>query len=75
MHAALSSRERVRTAIARSVPDRAPVVDSPWSATVRRWEAEGLPVGKSPADHSIPKDVSFRKYSFVMDCVRRYGAY
>jgi uroporphyrinogen decarboxylase len=27
------------------------------------------------SDHSIPKDVSFRKYSFVMDCVRRYGAY
>jgi len=26
-------------------------------------------------DHSIPRDVSFRKYSFVMDCVRRYGAY
>jgi uroporphyrinogen decarboxylase len=27
------------------------------------------------SDHSIPNDVSFRKYSFVMDCVRRYGAY
>jgi uroporphyrinogen decarboxylase len=27
------------------------------------------------SDHSIPKDVSFRKYSFVMECVRRYGKY
>jgi uroporphyrinogen decarboxylase len=27
------------------------------------------------SDHSIPKDVSFRKYSFVMECVRRYGGY
>jgi len=26
------------------------------------------------SDHSIPTDVSFRKYTFVMDCVRRYGA-
>jgi hypothetical protein len=27
------------------------------------------------SDHSIPKDVSFAKYTFVMDCVRRYGVY
>jgi uroporphyrinogen decarboxylase len=62
----MSSRERVQTAIARRVPDRVPIQDSPWSATVRRWEDEGLPLGKSPADHfgyeivSIHADLSPR---------------
>jgi uroporphyrinogen decarboxylase len=51
MENAMSSQERVRTAIARKVPDRVPIQDSPWSATVRRWEGEGLPAGKNPADH------------------------
>jgi uroporphyrinogen decarboxylase len=51
MTSAMSSQERVRTAIARKVPDRVPIQDGPWSATVRRWEAEGLPLGKSPAEH------------------------
>jgi uroporphyrinogen decarboxylase len=46
----MTSQERVRTAIARKVPDRVPIMDGPWSATVRRWESEGLPEGKSPAD-------------------------
>lgn len=27
------------------------------------------------SDHSIPMDVSLRKYQFVMECVRRYGTY
>ena len=27
------------------------------------------------SDHSIPDDVSFRKYQFVMECVRKYGEY
>jgi uroporphyrinogen decarboxylase len=27
------------------------------------------------SDHSIPVDVSFKKYCFVMDCVKRYGKY
>ena len=47
----MTSQERVRTAIARKVPDRVPVMDGPWGATIRRWEDEGLPRGKSPADH------------------------
>jgi uroporphyrinogen decarboxylase len=50
MNPGMSSQERVRTAIARGVPDRVPVQDDPWAATVRRWEGEGLPVGKRPAD-------------------------
>jgi uroporphyrinogen decarboxylase len=47
----MTSQQRVRTAIARQVPDRVPIMDGPWGATVRRWESEGLPRGKSPADH------------------------
>ena len=27
------------------------------------------------SDHSIPKDVSFQRYSFVMQCVKEYGRY
>ena len=27
------------------------------------------------SDHSIPKDVSFEKYKFVIECVRKYGSY
>jgi uroporphyrinogen decarboxylase len=62
----MSSQERVRTAISRKVPDRVPIQDGPWSATVRRWEDEGLPQGRSPADHfgyeivSIGADLSPR---------------
>jgi uroporphyrinogen decarboxylase len=47
----MTSQERVRTAIARKVPDRVPIQDGPWSATVRRWESEGLPLGTLPADY------------------------
>jgi uroporphyrinogen decarboxylase len=46
----MSSRERVRTAISRKVPDRVPIHDSPWQATVKRWRDEGLPEGTTPQD-------------------------
>jgi hypothetical protein len=45
MKTAMTPQERVRTAIARKVPDRVPIMDGPWWATVRRWEREGLPEG------------------------------
>jgi len=51
MKAEMTSQERVRTAIARKVPDRVPVQDGPWGATVERWHTEGLPPGKSPAEY------------------------
>jgi uroporphyrinogen decarboxylase len=47
----MTSQERVRTAISRKQPDRVPVMDGPWGATVRRWEDEGLPRGADPADY------------------------
>lgn len=47
----MSSQERVRIAISRQEPDRVPIQDGPWGATVKRWESEGLPEHRSPADH------------------------
>lgn len=47
----MTSRERVRTAIERGVPDRLPKCDSYWAATLRRWEQEGMPPGVSPFEY------------------------
>ena len=47
----MNSRERVKTALQHREPDRVPIHDSPWQATVDRWRAEGLPSGVSPADY------------------------
>jgi len=47
----MTSQERVRTAIARKIPDRVPIHDSPWEATLRRWYKEGLPEGEKPEDY------------------------
>jgi len=47
----MTSQERVKTAIAREIPDRVPIYDAPWSATEKRWHEEGLPEGKTAADH------------------------
>ena len=46
----LTSRERVRLAINHQEPDRVPVHDSPWGATVTRWRREGLPEDKGPEE-------------------------
>lgn len=51
MKSEMTSHDRVRTAIARKIPDRVPIQDSPWGATVERWHAEGLPPGKSAAEY------------------------
>ncbi|MFQ6094888.1 MAG: uroporphyrinogen decarboxylase family protein [Candidatus Bathyarchaeia archaeon] len=47
----MNSRERVKLALQHREPDRVPIHDSPWLATVDRWRAEGLPSGVSPADY------------------------
>ncbi len=48
--AGMTSRERVRCAIERRQPDRVPVHDAPWGATIKRWRNEGLPAGKEPGE-------------------------
>ncbi len=46
----MTSRERVKMALSHQEPDRVPIHDSPWRATVSRWHREGLseeiPVGE-----------------------------
>ena len=47
----LSSMERVSLAISRKQPDRVPIHDGPWKATINRWRMEGLPAGTDPKDY------------------------
>ena len=47
----MNSRERVKLALEHKEPDRVPIHDNPWRATVDRWLSEGLPSGVSAADY------------------------
>ena len=51
MAAEMTSKDRVRTAIARKAPDRVPITDGPWAATVARWGREGLPAHQTSAQY------------------------
>ena len=61
MAAEMTSYERFRRMFAHQDADRVPVIDSPWGATIERWQAEGL-----------PKDVSFVDF-FGLDKVAGIG--
>ena len=50
MAAEMTSQERMRKAIAHEEPDRVPISDGPWSATIQRWRREGLPMDAAPAE-------------------------
>ncbi len=39
----MTSQERVKCALRHEEPDRVPIYDSHWGATVNRWKKEGLP--------------------------------
>ena len=39
----MTSQERVKCALRHEEPDRVPIHDSPWGATIDRWKKEGLP--------------------------------
>ncbi|HOL22161.1 MAG TPA: uroporphyrinogen decarboxylase family protein [bacterium] len=47
----MTSRDRVLKALNHQIPDRVPVQDSPWGATVSRWHKEGLPENISPEEY------------------------
>ncbi len=49
MPASLTSRERFARVFRHEEPDRVPMHDSFWAATLERWHTEGLPAGVSPA--------------------------
>lgn len=63
----MTSRERVRMALDHKEPDRVPIHDSPWAATVDRWRDEGLP-------HHIPvaEYFGYELCSFGADCTPRF---
>lgn len=41
----MTSRERFRRMFEHREADRVPIIDSPWDATIERWQSEGMPVG------------------------------
>ncbi len=43
----MSSHERFRRMFAHQEADRVPVIDSPWDATIERWQREGMPADLS----------------------------
>ncbi|MDD4892259.1 MAG: uroporphyrinogen decarboxylase family protein [Phycisphaerae bacterium] len=51
MAAEMTSRERLLAVFEHRTPDRVPVRESPWGATVARWRREGLPADVAPADY------------------------
>jgi uroporphyrinogen decarboxylase len=47
----MTSRERVKAALRFERPDRLPRNDAPWTQTIARWRAEGLPDDVAVADY------------------------
>src|SRR5450759_5630026 len=47
----VSTHERIARMFAHQDADRIPVLDSPWEATIERWQSEGM-----------PKDVDYQDY-------------
>jgi uroporphyrinogen decarboxylase len=47
----LTSHERFARMYAHQDADRIPIIDSPWEATVERWQHEGMPSGVNYVDY------------------------
>ncbi|MBC7327168.1 hypothetical protein H5T87_03515 [bacterium] len=47
----MTGRERVKLALEHKEPDRVPIHDSPWAATIERWKREGMPADANPHDY------------------------
>ena len=62
--AEMSSRQRIKTALRRGIPDRIPILDTTyWPDAIDRWHREGLPLGMHPGDYL---DLDFiTLYAFV----------
>ncbi len=58
----MNSRERIRTTLARGIPDRVPMLDITfWPDTLTRWVSEGFPAGADPVEF------------FGLDRIERFG--
>lgn len=47
----MTSRERFMRMFNHQEADRIPIIDSPWGATIERWQDEGMPADVSYVDH------------------------
>ena len=47
----MNTHERIARMFAHQDADRIPVLDSPWEATIERWQAEGMPKGVDYLDY------------------------
>ena len=47
----MTSHERFSRMFAHQAADRIPIIDSPWGATIERWQREGLPAGVDYVDY------------------------
>ncbi len=47
----MTSHERFRRMFAHQQADRIPIIDSPWEATIERWQREGMPADVSYVDY------------------------
>jgi uroporphyrinogen decarboxylase len=47
----MTSHERFRRMFAHQEADRIPIIDSPWDATIERWQKEGMPADVSYVDY------------------------
>ncbi len=57
----MSSHERFERMFAHKEADRIPIIDSPWDATIERWQREGMPADQSYVDYfGLDKFVSHR---------------
>ncbi len=63
----MTGRERVLLALNHKEPDRIPMHDSPWSATIKRWRKEGLPEDVDLSEY-FGWDFAF----FGADCTPRF---
>lgn len=75
----MTSRERFACMYAHQEADRIPVIDSPWAATVERWQREGMPedvsyvdfFGLDPMPH-IGVDISPRYPAGILEETAEY---
>ncbi|MCX7706047.1 MAG: hypothetical protein N2115_07335 [bacterium] len=63
----MTSRERVLLALNHKEPDRIPMHDAPWAATIKRWKTEGLPEDMDVVEY-FGWDFAF----FGADCTPRF---
>jgi uroporphyrinogen decarboxylase len=56
--AKMTSHERFTRMFEHREADRVPIIDSPWNATIERWQSEGMPKGVSYVDFFGLDDVA-----------------